>query len=251
MKTVAFIPSRFGSSRFPGKPLAVISGKPMIRHVYERAESCPEISDVFVATDDERIFRCVEKFGGKAIMTRGHHPSGSDRVWEAASAAGLDEDDLVVNIQGDQPAFDPGSMSLLIASLLNDPGLYMSTLIFRIKESSSVTDSNDVKVVVDSNGFALYFSRSPVPFYRDRDSEKLYYKHLGFYAFRMKFLKIFNSLPQGRLEQAEKLEQLRAVEHGYKIKVVESMWDSPEVDTPSDIAKIEKALRLVHGTGKL
>ncbi len=242
MKTVAFIPSRFGSSRFPGKPLADISGKPMIRHVYERAKSCGDISDVFVATDDERIFHCVEDFGGKTIMTVGLHPSGSDRVREAASAIGLDENDLVVNIQGDQPAFNPGSISLLIEPLLNDPKLGMSTLMFPMKNSSRALDPNDVKVVVDHDGFALYFSRSPVPFYRDCDTERLYYKHLGFYAFRMRFLGIFSSLPQGSLEQAEKLEQLRAIEHGYKIRVVESHWDSPEVDTPSDIAEIEKAL---------
>jgi 3-deoxy-manno-octulosonate cytidylyltransferase (CMP-KDO synthetase) len=250
MKTVAFIPSRFGSSRFPGKPLAAISGKPMIRHVYERAKSCAEISDVFVATDDERIFQCVEEFGGKAIMTRGHHPSGSDRVWEAASALVLAEDDIVVNIQGDQPAFNPKSISLLIAPLLDEPGLAMSTLIFRMKDSSHASDPNDVKVLVDSNGFAIYFSRCPVPFYRDGDTERLYYKHLGFYAFRMRFLRIFNSLPQGSLEQAEKLEQLRAIEHGYKIKVAESRWDSPEVDTPSDVTKIERALCLVQDKGK-
>ncbi|RJR27699.1 MAG: 3-deoxy-manno-octulosonate cytidylyltransferase [Desulfobacteraceae bacterium] len=239
MKIVAVIPSRYGSSRFPGKPLATIAGKPMIRHVYERAKGCRELTDVYVATDDQRIIRCVEEFGGKAIMTQGVHPSGTDRVREAASVLGLEEGDLVVNIQGDQPAFNSSSISLLLEPLLKDGTISMSTLMFHLENESHALDPNNVKVISDRDGFAIYFSRSPVPYYRDAVNRKVYYKHLGFYAFRMQFLSLFSALPQGVLEQAEKLEQLRALEYGYRIKVIESRWDSPEVDVPSDIKKIE------------
>lgn len=239
MKKVAFIPSRYGSTRFPGKPLSLIAGKPMIRHVYERAVACKGLDGLYVATDDERIRECVEGFGGRVIMTAGRHPSGTDRVREAAESVGLVDDDVVVNIQGDQPAFNPLCVDLLIRGLLEEKEAPMATLVYRPKDGPWVKQPEDVKVVTDTSGYAIYFSRAGIPYYREAGDERVYNKHLGFYAFRMAFLRIFNSLPQGLLEQAEKLEQLRAIEYGYKIKVLQSPWDSPEVDIPSDIREME------------
>jgi 3-deoxy-manno-octulosonate cytidylyltransferase (CMP-KDO synthetase) len=242
MKIIAFIPSRYESTRFPGKPLAPIAGKPMIQHVYEKAKACPEISDVFVATDDERIAQCVRGFGGLTVMTSRDHFSGTDRIAEAASLKDLEDEDLVINIQGDQPTFDPLCLPYLIRPLVKDASLPMSTLVFKITDDREVQDIKNVKTVWDKEGFALFFSRAPIPHYRDSGSEKIYYKHLGFYAYRRKFLKTFASLPLGEWESAEKLEQLRALEYGYKIKIVESPSDSYEVDTPSDIEVAERIL---------
>lgn len=241
-KVIAFIPSRYESTRFPGKPLALIAGKPMIQHVYEEAKACPDISEVFVATDDERIARCVRGFGGLTVMTSPIHLSGTDRVAEAAALKGLEDEDLVINIQGDQPTFEHPCIPYLIRPLLEDANLPMSTLVFKITDDREVRDIKNVKTVWDKHYFALFFSRAPIPYYRDSGSEKIYYKHLGFYAYRREFLMAFASLPMGELEEAEKLEQLRALEYGYKIKIVESPYDSFEVDTPSDIQVAEEIL---------
>jgi 3-deoxy-manno-octulosonate cytidylyltransferase (CMP-KDO synthetase) len=246
MGITAFIPSRYGSTRFPAKPLALIDGKPMIRHVYECAVACPEISDVYVVTDDERISRCVEGFGGKAVMTRKEHQSGTDRITEAVQALGLKDDDLVVNVQGDQPLFDPSVISLMVDPLVRDDGIPMGTVKYRLEDEEEIRNINIVKVVTDNDGFALYFSRSTIPFYRELSFENDYYKHLGFYAYRKAFLLTFAGLPAGRLETAEKLEQLRALEYGYRIKVVETPHDSVEVDSPEDIQKVERMIKL-HG----
>lgn len=242
MKTVAFIPARYQSSRFPGKPLVQIAGKPMIQHVYECASACPELSEVCVATDDKRIEACVHGFGGKAVMTEKSHRSGTDRISEAALKMGLGKDDLIVNIQGDQPIFHPSQISRLVAPLAEDESISMTTLKYKITEESEIRNPNHVKVVTDRHGFGLYFSRSPIPFYRGTTSSEDYYKHLGLYAFRMGFLIQFNRFSEGVLESAEKLEQLRALEHGVKIKVVETPFDSIEVDVPEDIKRIEKML---------
>lgn len=239
MKTYVFVPSRYGSSRFPGKPLALIRGVPMIRYVYERALKCPEIDGVFVATDDERIRRCVHDFGGQVLMTRKEHPSGTDRIAEAARLIQAKDEDIIVNIQGDQPLFDPATISALLAPFQRDESIHMSTLKFRIKDESELSNPNHVKVVNDRDGFALYFSRAAIPFYRDGDSSGEHFKHLGVYAYRMDFLKAFVKLPIGHLESAEKLEQLRALENGYRIKVVETTSNSVEVDTPDDIRRVE------------
>jgi 3-deoxy-manno-octulosonate cytidylyltransferase (CMP-KDO synthetase) len=244
---VAIIPARYGSKRFPGKPLALIAGRPMIQHVYERALSCPELSQVFVATDDERISRCVNDFGGEVVMTRKEHPTGTDRIVEAARLLKLRREDVVVNIQGDQPLFRSGTIADLIKPLLEDSIIDMSTLKHRIAAKIAIENPNHVKVVTDRDGFALYFSRSPIPFYRDRTSERTYYKHLGVYAYRNHFLETFVRLPQGQLEIAEQLEQLRALEHGYRIKVVESLLDSMEVDVPEDIETVEALMTLSEG----
>ncbi|MGE5841001.1 MAG: 3-deoxy-manno-octulosonate cytidylyltransferase [Deltaproteobacteria bacterium] len=238
----AFIPSRFESTRFPGKPLAVIAGKPMIQHVFEEAKACPELSEVFVATDDQRIAECVRGFGGLTVMTGRDHFSGTDRIAEAATIKGLADEDLVVNIQGDQPTFEHQCIPHLLRPLLEDTSLPMSTLVFKMTDDREVRDVKNVKTVVDKQGFALFFSRSPIPYYRDLGSGRFYYKHLGFYAYRRRFLETFARLPPGELEEAEKLEQLRAVEYGYKIKIVESPYDSFEVDTPSDIKVAEEIL---------
>ncbi|MBW2609704.1 MAG: 3-deoxy-manno-octulosonate cytidylyltransferase [Deltaproteobacteria bacterium] len=240
MKTIAFIPSRYDSTRFPGKPLALISGKPMIQHVYRCATSCPDVSEVFVATDDERIFQCVHDFGGKAIMTERKHPSGTDRIAEAVQKIGLSEDDLIVNIQGDQPVFHPEIISRMIDPLKQDSDIPMGTVQFRITDQAEVENGNIVKVVTDNEGFALYFSRSPIPLFRDSESDRVCYKHLGFYVYRKDFILQFSRLPGGKLEAAEKLEQLRALEHGFRIRVVEVAHDSTEVDAPEDIRKIEE-----------
>jgi 3-deoxy-manno-octulosonate cytidylyltransferase (CMP-KDO synthetase) len=243
MKITAFIPARYASSRFPGKPLALIAGKPMIQHTYERALSCPELSAVYVATDDDRIADCVRRFGGKALMTSLTHCSGTDRIAEAALKVGLEDEDLVVNIQGDQPSFQPSVVTDLVRPLMEDRDLPMSTLKYRISRTEEIQNPNHVKVVTDRAGLAIYFSRCPIPYCRDGVPDGVHFKHLGFYCYRMEFLVRFTSLAQGFLESLEKLEQLRALEHGYKIKVPETLFDSVEVDIPEDVNVIETILR--------
>ncbi len=242
MKIVAIIPSRYGSTRFEGKPLALIAGKPMIRRVYERAKEVESLTDVLVATDDQRIFNAVENFGGNVVMTSLENKSGTDRVAEAAENIGLELDDIVVNAQGDQPLLDPRSIDELVKPFFSYPDLEMSTLAFKIVKKDEITNPKDVKVVFDSKGFALYFSRSPIPCGRDYPAGFDTYKHLGFYAYTRRFLETFRKLPIGRLEMIEKLEQLRVIEHGHRIMVVVTEHDSPEVDLPEDIAGVEKIL---------
>lgn len=244
MRIVVVIPSRYGSSRFEGKPLAYIAGKPMIQHVYESASRADKISEVTVATDDRRIFDAVKSFGGQALMTSPAHRSGSDRVAEAVEQMGLEPDDIAINVQGDQPMVRPEGFDAVVEPLLRDPELGMSTLAFEITDRQEYTNPKDCKVVMDCNGDALYFSRAPIPWARDGGDGFTVFKHLGVYAYTRKFLHIFNSLPKGRLEQIEKLEQLRALEFGHRIKVVISPFDSPEVDLPEDIARIERLLRM-------
>ena len=246
MDIVAIIPCRYGSKRFEGKPLIPILGKPMIQWVYERARKAEILSGVVVATDDDRILRCVEGFGGRVLMTARTHRSGSDRAAEAAGKLDLQDADIVLNIQGDQPALPPQSLFEVVSPLMEVSGLVMSTLIYKIRDPSEITDPNCVKCVFDKEGFALYFSRSPIPFNRDSLKQVDMFKHLGIYAFRKHFLDRFTSLPQGRLEAIEKLEQLRALEHGFRIKGVETAYDSKAVDTPSDIRKLEAVLRHEH-----
>jgi 3-deoxy-manno-octulosonate cytidylyltransferase (CMP-KDO synthetase) len=242
MRIVTFIPSRFESTRFLGKPLQDILGKPLIQHVYERAKGCAEVSEVYVATDDERIFQRVREFGGKAVMTDRKHPTGTDRVAEAAQKVNLDKDDLVINVQGDQPNFHPSQIGDLIGPFKEDSSIPMSTLKYRIRDETEIDDPNYVKVVTDKDGFALFFSRMPIPSYFRWESHKSYYKHHGMYAYRRDFLAKFNSLPVGELESSEKVEALRAIEHGYRIKVVETPFDSIEIDRPGDIKRAEELM---------
>jgi 3-deoxy-manno-octulosonate cytidylyltransferase (CMP-KDO synthetase) len=239
MRTVVIIPSRFGSTRFDGKPLASICGKPMIQWVYERALLADCVDAVYVATDDDRIRRAVETFNGQVIMTAAACRSGTDRVAEAAQRIGLALDDVVVNIQGDQPMVDPRCFDALVQPFQRDPTIRMSTLAFAIVDEREITDPKDVKVVFDKNGDALYFSRATIPCGRDGSNGYAVYKHLGIYAYTRHFLERFRALAQGRLESIEKLEQLRAMEHGYRIRVVVTPYDSPEVDLPIDIQRIE------------
>jgi 3-deoxy-manno-octulosonate cytidylyltransferase (CMP-KDO synthetase) len=243
MQAIAIIPSRYGSTRFEGKPLALICGKPMIQHVYEAASRAAHVDGVVVATDDRRIYDAVESFGGRVAMTSDDLRSGTDRTAEAARQLGLTADDIVINVQGDQPLIDAHCLDEVVAPLMSDPALGMSTLAFRIVNPKEYTDPKDVKVVMDEQGDALYFSRAPIPCVRDEGEPFDSYKHLGVYAYRCSFLEIFLNLPMGRLEVIEKLEQLRALEYGHRVRVVVTAYDSPEVDLPADIIRIEKLLK--------
>ena len=234
----AVIPSRYGSSRFPGKPLALIAGKPMIQHVYKKALRSAVVTKAVVATDDKRIFDAVADFGGQAVMTSMSCRSGTDRVAETTAMMGLAPDDIVINIQGDQPLFNPLSLDDLILPFEHDPELLMSTLAFKIKNKREITDPKDVKVTFDHQGFALYFSRAQIPYPRDKGTKADFYKHLGFYAYKKKFLDILVTLPTGTCENIEKLEQLRVLEYGYRIKVAVTEYDSPEIDLPEDIHRL-------------
>ena len=242
---IAIIPARYESNRFRGKPLAPIAGKPMIQHVVERAKKVKMLSRVIVATDDMRIAECVESFGGEYVITRKDHVSGSDRLAEAAELVGISEHDVVVNIQGDQPLFPEEVVEQVASPLLEDPALPMSTLIYKIVRKEEINDPNHVKTVFDRNNNALYFSRSPIPFQRNPEEGVVptYYKHLGFYAYRKGFLLTFVALPEGEWERFEKLEQLRALEYGYRIRVTLTEHDSIEVDTPEDLQRVEEFLR--------
>jgi 3-deoxy-manno-octulosonate cytidylyltransferase (CMP-KDO synthetase) len=245
MKTVVIIPSRYGSTRFEGKPLALISGKPMIQWVYERAAGAENVDTVVVATDDARIVSAVNRFGGNTILTDAENRSGTDRVAEAADKLNLAADDIVVNIQGDQPCIHPACIQEVTAPLRANPENQMSTLAFKIVRAEEITNPKDVKVTFDTLGNALYFSRAAIPFARDADTVFDTYKHLGVYAYTRRFLDIFRNLPDGRLENIEKLEQLRAMEYGYRIQVVITEHDSPEVDIPEDIPRIEAQWPLI------
>ncbi|MBN1827630.1 MAG: 3-deoxy-manno-octulosonate cytidylyltransferase [Deltaproteobacteria bacterium] len=245
-KIVCFIPARYSSSRFQGKPLADICGKPMIQHVYERVVRAGSLFFAAVATDDERIADAVRRFGGRAVMTASSHRSGTDRIAEAAGICGLDDDDIVVNVQGDQPLFTPIHIDEVIQPLLKDRTLPMATLVFRIQRSEEITHPHAVKAVFTAKGEALYFSRATIPFVRDKGIETAYFKHHGIYAYRRWFLDVFARLETGYLEHRESLEMLRALEHGYRIMVAETDHDSVEVDSPEELARV---CDIVQGCG--
>lgn len=242
MRITAIIPCRYASKRLDGKPLISIMGKPMIQWVFERVKGAALPADVVVATDDDRIYRCVEGFGGKALMTGTGHRCGSERVAEAAEGLGLKDEDIVINIQGDQPAMDARCLVQVVSPLQNEPDLAMATLARKMDDPAEAMNPNRVKCVFDRDNYALYFSRSPIPFNRDDPASPIMYKHLGIYAFRKVFLDRFCSLPPGRLENIEKLEQLRALEQGYRIKIVVTEYDSKAVDSAEDVAGIEALL---------
>lgn len=235
MKIIAVIPARYDSTRFPGKPLADINGKPMIQHVYERTKESKLIDKVIVATDDKRIFEAVKKFGGKAVMTSKEHESGTDRICEAVKKIKCD---IVVNVQGDEPGINPKDIDKAIKPLLKEKKINVSTLAIRIDKGIDLNDENKVKVVFDKNNLALYFSRNCIPFDRDHvNNVKIYdfYKHIGLYVYTKKFLMNLKNLKPSKLEKLEKLEQLRFLDNGEKIKVVITDRESISIDTPSDL----------------
>ncbi|MBI3753555.1 MAG: 3-deoxy-manno-octulosonate cytidylyltransferase [Deltaproteobacteria bacterium] len=238
MDVVAIIPARYGSTRLEGKPLLDIAGKPMVRHVYERAKKARLVNDVIVATDDRRIFDVVKKFGGAAVMTSASHKSGTDRLAEAAANIKCD---VVVNVQGDEPLVEPEMIDEAVKPLVDDSEVYMATLKTKISDAEELNSPNVVKVVTDKNGFALYFSRYPIPYVREQGQGKnIHYKHIGLYVYRKDFLLKFAQMKPTPLEEAEKLEQLRVLENGYKIKVVETRYNSIGVDTMEDLERVRR-----------
>ena len=239
LEIVAIIPARFASTRFPGKPLADLDGRPMIEHVYRRAVACRAVSRVIVATDDLRIATTVTGFGGQVRLTRGDHRTGTDRLAEVAATLDCD---VVVNVQGDEPLLDPRAISEVVAPFF-DPSISMTTLYRRIDSQAEFANPNVVKVVLDRGGFALYFSRAPIPHARDpRGGWPPLYRHIGLYAYRRSALLVLASLEPTPLERAEALEQLRAVEHGIRIKAVETEYDSISVDTPDELEQVRRLL---------
>jgi len=239
LQVVAIIPARFASTRFPGKPLANIDGRSMIEHVYRRAAASAIVSRVIVATDDLRIATAVASFGGDVRLTRADHRSGTDRLAEVASTLDCD---VVVNVQGDEPLLDPRAIAEVVAPF-SDRAVSMTTAYKRITDPNELNDPNVVKVVVDRAGFALYFSRAPIPHARDpRGGWPPLYRHVGLYAYRRSALLVFASLEPTPLERAESLEQLRALEHGIRIKAVETAYDSLGVDTPEELEHVRRLL---------
>lgn len=243
MKTYGIIPSRFGSSRFPGKPLAVLAGKPLVAWVVEAVKKAGSLDEVLVATDDGRIVEAVEKHGGRAVMTPSELPSGTDRI--ACAAGDFADDDILVNIQGDEPLIDPALIDALVAKLKNDDRWSMATAVTPIKSASDLAAKTVVKVVLDRDDGALYFSRAPIPCDRDNEPDLaggLYVRHLGIYAYRGAFLRRYVAEAPCELEKTEKLEQLRALWMGAKIAVVRTDDEGVGVDTPEDAKRVERIL---------
>ena len=249
MKTYGIIPSRFGSSRFPGKPLAILAGKPLVAWVVEAVRKARSLDEVLVATDDERIVKAVEEYGGKAVMTPSELPSGTDRIACAARnmlGADFGDDDILVNIQGDEPLIDPALIDVLAGKLSEDARWSMATAVTPLRTISDFNAKTVVKVVLDRDDGALYFSRAPIPCNRDHEPDLasgLLVRHLGIYAYRGSFLKRYVAEKPCALEQTEKLEQLRALWMGAKIAVVRTEDEGVGVDTPEDAVRIEKILK--------
>jgi len=239
-QVVALIPARYASTRFPGKPLHMLAGKPMIRRVYEQVAKCRNIDCIAIATDDVRIAECVNTFGATAIMTKADHPSGSDRLAEAV--AHYPEAAIVVNVQGDEPFIDPQLVEQLVQCLLDDPLLNMATAACEISDPAQIADANVVKVVRNLQGNALYFSRSPLPFLRNPEHAPKTLRHLGIYAYRSEFLKQFVSWAPSPLELTESLEQLRALENGASIAVIITEHCGLGIDTPEQAQQAEQLL---------
>lgn len=245
MKVIGIIPSRYNSSRFKGKALADICGKPMIQHVYESSKKARLLDDLIVATDDKRIYNAVMKFGGKAVLTKKHN-SGTDRIAEAAKKI---KAGIIVNIQGDEPLISSRMIDSAIDFFKMDKSAAMGTIKKEIISADELYNPNVVKVVTDDNNSALYFSRRPIPFLRDSNEKemtaipkKTYYKHIGLYLYKRPFLLKFAKMKQTTLEKKERLEQLRALENGYKIKVYETKYDTIGIDTPEDLEMAKKMI---------
>jgi len=239
VSAIAIIPARYQSTRLPGKALADIAGRPMIEHVYRRASAARSVSRVIVATDDRRIVEAVEAFGGDVRLTAASHQSGTDRLAEVAASLDCD---LVVNVQGDEPVLAPETIDAAVLSFYETPSLEMSTLRRRITDAEELRNPNVTKVVVDREGFAMYFSRAPIPFTRPGQPEAPAWAHVGLYVYRRETLLRLAALPPTALERAEALEQLRALEHGIRIKAIETTHDTIGVDTPEDLARVRALL---------
>ena len=237
MNYIGIIPARYASTRFPGKPLAMLGGKPVIQRVYEQVSGV--VDDVLVATDDERIFKTVEGFGGKAVMTRKDHPTGTDRLAEVAEK--YPDVDLIINVQGDEPLIEPKLIDELAAAFDGDADLQMATVCTEITDEAEQQNPNNVKVVMDKQGYALYFSRSLMPYPRHPGTPV--YKHIGIYAYKRDFLLAYAKMAETPLEHAESLEQLRALENGYRIKVIKTPYRFVGVDTAEDLAKVNAIYR--------
>jgi 3-deoxy-manno-octulosonate cytidylyltransferase (CMP-KDO synthetase) len=243
MKFIGIIPARYASTRFPGKPLALLGGRPVIQHVYEKAVAA--IGEAYVATDDQRIFEVVKAFGGQAVMTRSDHQSGTDRIEEACEKIGTDAD-VIINIQGDEP-FVAVSQIETLKGLFNHPQTQIGTLGKRFESMEAVMNPNSPKIVTDKTGFALYFSRSVIPYIRGKEQDVWinhfpYLKHLGIYAYRRETLYEITHLPSSSLELAESLEQLRWLENGYRIRVGITEVETVGIDTPEDLQRAESFL---------
>ena len=243
MKFMAIIPARYASTRFPGKPLAVLGGKTVIQRVYEQVSSV--LSEVYVATDDQRIYDCVEGFGGKAVMTREDHKSGTDRIEEAVEKIGTDAD-VIINVQGDEPFIQPSQVETLM-HLFDAPETRIGTLGKLFESMEAVENPNSPKIITDNRGFALYFSRSVIPYIRgiernDWFGQYPFLKHLGIYAYRREVLAEVTCLPQSSLEKAESLEQLRWLQNGYRIRVGLTDVETIGIDTPEDLQRAEQFL---------
>jgi 3-deoxy-manno-octulosonate cytidylyltransferase (CMP-KDO synthetase) len=244
-KILAVIPARYASSRFPGKALATLDSRTMLEHVYERATMSRYLGAIVVATDDRRIYDEARRFGARVVMTRDDHVSGTDRVAEVASA--FEDVELVVNLQGDEPLIDPSAIDTAILPLLEEPAIPMGTLKKRIEDPREISDPNVVKVVTDRFENAIYFSRSTIPYPRDgapgSEVRAPHFKHIGLYVYRRDFLLRYPEMPVGPLETTERLEQLRALENGFKIRVVETDYESLGVDTPADLERVRGLFR--------
>lgn len=241
-EVIVVIPARFASTRLPGKPLVSLGGKPMIQRVYERARLATRATRVIVATDDDRIVKVVEGFGGEARITRPDHRTGTERVAEVAAHV---PGDVFVNVQGDEPLLDPLAVDTAIGALLEEPAAPIATVATLIKNVADIMDPNVVKTVLDFDDNALYFSRAPIPWVRDTEGKTRvrHLKHLGLYVFQREVLLEYPTLPQGELERVEQLEQLRWMENGWKIRVAEVEHDAVSVDVPADVARVEQLLR--------
>ncbi len=242
MDVVGVIPARYASVRFEGKLLADLSGKPVIQHVWENAKKARTLNDLIVACDDDRIYKTVLDFGGKAVMTAKGHTSGTERIAEVISDMDVN---IVINIQGDEPLVHSSMIDDVAYYLLNDSSVQVATIRKRIEHEEEIPDANVVKVVVDKKGHALYFSRWPIPFVRDEEpGMRVHYKHIGLYGYTKDFLFTYKNLPQSKLESFEKLEQLRILENGYPIKVIETKYETIGVDTQEDLEKVKQYLAI-------
>lgn len=241
MDVIGIIPARYSSTRFEGKVLAEIAGKPMIQHVWERAKEALTLDDLIIASDDDRVANAARAFGAKVVTTSKGHASGTDRICEVINALDVK---VIVNIQGDEPLIHPTMIDSVARALLDNSSISMATVMKAIEDEEIINDPNVVKVVIDKNNFALYFSRCPIPCHAKESEIKLpiYFKHIGLYSYTKDFLFTYKNLPISYLERVERLEQLRVLEGGFRIKVIETKYDTIGVDTPSDLEKVKAKL---------